>query len=85
MAKQKTPHDVLGFSTKCVNFMQCPLCYGCRSYSTADPSCVECAKDRKQNICNTDLHKAEVISKFITKNQVVLTEETVKFKSNREI
>lgn len=70
--KPKRIYDVRGYKTKCINFQSCPLCYGCRRYSTVDPECIKCATNKKTNICNTDLHKSDLIGKMITKNTIVL-------------
>lgn len=71
--KQKTVHDVRGSRIKCVNYQKCPLCYGCRRYSSIDPECQICLlENKKQNICNINLHRDEVTAKMITKANILL-------------
>lgn len=72
-SKQKTVHDVRGSKIKCVNYQRCPLCYGCRRYSSIDPECQICLlENKKQNICNVNLHRDEVTAKMITKENILL-------------
>ena len=74
--KPKSIHDVRGSRINCVNFQSCPLCYGCRHYSSVDPECQIClAENKKLNICNKDLHRDEVTAKMISKNNVILPED----------
>jgi hypothetical protein len=71
--KNKTANDALGARKKCMNFQMCPMCYGCRNYRSNDDACSECAStNKKDNICNTDLHKTDLIAKFITKSRIKL-------------
>lgn len=66
--KPKTTHDVRGDKVGCANFQKCPLCYGCRRFSDTDPECLICMNEnRKMNICNTELHKEDVVARFITR------------------
>ena len=54
--RNKTYHDVRGSKIKCINYQKCPLCYGCRRYSSIDPECRKCYEENKKfNICNKDL------------------------------
>lgn len=77
----KQPNQVRGNQIECIKFIQCPLCYGCRAFSTHDLECIECSDDNhKNNICNKDLHKDDVVSKFISKDKIIL-EETIYFES----
>lgn len=77
----KQPNQVRGNRIKCPKFIQCPLCYGCRSFSTHDLDCLDCEREnKKKNICNKQLHKDEVITNFITKNKISF-EEKIIFKS----
>lgn len=79
--KPKTYHDVRGSKIKCVNYQKCPLCYGCRRYSSTDPECQIClTENKKNNICNVNLHRDEVTSKMITKENINL-QCTLTFKS----
>jgi len=66
----KTPNSVRGVQINCHNYIKCPLCYGCRNYNHEDSQCLECAKDAKNNICNTKKHRADLITKFITKESI---------------
>ena len=68
----KTPNSVLGRKINCINYQMCPLCYGCRRFSKNDPDCIECAADTKTNICNTNKHTEDIISRFITKQKTIL-------------
>lgn len=71
--KIKTVHDVRGSLIKCPNFQMCPLCYGCRRYSSIDPECKICLEENKKiNICNKDLHRDDLAAKMITKHTIVL-------------
>lgn len=77
----KQPNQVRGNRIRCPKFIQCPLCYGCRAYSSHDLDCIECEKEnKKKNICNKELHKDDVITKFITKNKISFDEKVI-FKS----
>lgn len=80
-SKPKTVHDVKGYQEKCVKYQKCPLCYGCRRYSSVDPDCIICfMEDKKNNICNVNLHRDEVTAKMITKENIILPGE-LQFKS----
>lgn len=76
----KQPNHVLGFREKCPKFVQCPICYGCRSYSSHDIDCEKCTINRKRDICNKDLHRDDLIDKLISKNSIEF-EENVTFVS----
>jgi hypothetical protein len=80
--KQKSPGDVRGKRIKCVNFIQCPMCYGCRNSKDDDPECIKCNINKKLNVCNTQLHKTDLIAKMI-KRDTIKIDEPVIFK-NRE-
>ena len=43
--RNKTYHDVRGSKIKCINYQKCPLCYGCRRYSSIDPECRKCYEE----------------------------------------
>lgn len=77
MKESKQPNHVLGKKTNCPNFVQCPICYGCRSYSTSIIECERCTVNIKKNICNVQLHKADLIEKLITKDKIKLDKDTV--------
>ena len=76
----KKPSDVLGFVSHCPNFVQCPVCYGCRAYDSSSLECQKCLNNKKQNICNKKLHRADLVSKLITKT-VVRIENEIDFSS----
>lgn len=78
--KAKTVHDVRGYQIDCVNYQKCPLCYGCRRYSSIDPECQACLINKKQNICNKDLHRDDLISKMITKS-IITVDRPITFAS----
>lgn len=80
--KAKTVHDTRGSLIKCVNFQMCPLCYGCRRYSSIDPDCIICLQqNKKMNICNKDLHRDDLAAKMITKDTIKFT-TPIAFTSN---
>ena len=70
MNQNKQKSSVMGVKIKCPRFSECPLCYGCRNYSTSHAECAVCGSDMKKNVCNTSLHLSKTISNFITKNRV---------------
>lgn len=77
----KQPNHVTGNRFRCPNFKKCPLCYGCRAYSTHDLNCLECVNNKKRDICNKDLHRDDLIDKFITKDKIEF-EGAITFESN---
>lgn len=81
MKPQKQQSDVRGVQIKCVNFIGCPMCYGCRNYNSADPDCAECTVNRKKNICNTNTHRSDLISKMVLRNRIVV--DNIEFKSKQ--
>lgn len=73
MKRNKTRNSSLGAVKNCINFELCPFCYGCRNYSSSDLRCQECYEDNKKfNICNTEKHKGNLISKLIKKTNIKL-------------
>ena len=73
----KQPSSVRGNKIYCINYQQCPLCYGCRAYDSRDPECYECKleddnRGKNYNICNKELHEGWKINKIITKNKIIL-------------
>ena len=70
LKKRKEPNDVYGFRNRCPSYSGCPLCYGCRSYDSANLQCLECAKNKKNNICNKSLHKDNLINQLISKTKI---------------
>lgn len=81
MREAKTPSKVRGNRVGCMKFIQCPLCYGCRAYSTHDIECSECAlENKKENICNTELHKTKLIGDFVGKRSIEVS-ESISFRS----
>lgn len=64
--KAKTKEDVYGYRENCINFKQCPLCYGCRNYNSASIKCIiNCKPDFKMNICRKDKHRSDILANFI--------------------
>jgi hypothetical protein len=80
MKRDKTPSSSRGAQIRCVNFIMCPLCYGCRNYRSDDPECENCLKDKKFNICNTDKHQPHLIASFISRSQIQIKGD-IQFKS----
>lgn len=64
----------LGAQMNCPNFDPCPLCFGCRSYSSSVNRCKKCYEDnKKQNICNRELHTETALSMMLKlKNKAYL-------------
>jgi len=75
--KAKQPSDVRGARIRCINYIKCPVCYGCRNYNSIDPECSKCMLNKKINICKTDIHKPDVVSRFITKQSINIKEQVV--------
>lgn len=61
MISTKDWNTALGAETHCPNFDPCPLCFGCRNYSTAVLRCEKCENNKKQNICNTKKHTEQAL------------------------
>lgn len=72
--ESKQPNHVLGKKTNCPNFTQCAICFGCRSYSTSVIECEKCTVNRKRDICNRELHRADLVNKLISKNEIKFDE-----------
>lgn len=70
--KIKTAHSAAGARKMCPNFKPCPLCYGCRNYSSKYIECDDCAKDIKYNVCNTNKHNAKVLGIMIANNEQII-------------
>lgn len=70
--RPKQKNDVLGRQAACPSYSECPLCYGCRSYSSANQECQLCAEDRKTNICKTERHLPKPMSMLIRKTKIEL-------------
>lgn len=70
--KAKNQNSSLGAEMGCPSFSLCPLCYGCRNYTTSNVECELCIENKKFNICNTELHKTDKIPMFITKQNIKL-------------
>lgn len=82
MQKQKTPEDVRGYRIKCINYVKCPLCYGCRNYNIQDPECLRCKEqDSKINLCNIKLHRNDLIAKMVTNSTLDINHNNIQFKS----
>ena len=80
MAKQ--PNNVRGNQIGCINFQQCPICYGCRAYDDRYEECRECYEQgiddtqRNFNVCNKELHESWKVNMMITKHTIELNENT---------
>lgn len=80
MAKQ--PNNVRGNQIGCINFQQCPVCFGCRAYDDRYEECRECYEQgidgtqRNFNVCNKELHESWKVNVMITKHTVELDENT---------
>lgn len=70
--RPKQKNDVFGRVNACVNYSECPLCYGCRNYSSSNQECLLCVEERKTNICNTERHKPKPISMLVQRNKIIL-------------
>lgn len=70
LKEAKQPNHVLGKKMNCPNFNQCPICYGCRSYTTTFVECEKCIANKKRDVCNTELHKSDLIEKLIRKDEI---------------
>lgn len=70
--EHKNKNSSRGAQIDCINFEMCPLCYGCRNYDSLDTNCAKCLENAKQNLCNTKTHKAHLVSKMITKQEIKL-------------
>lgn len=70
MKTDKTRNDVLGVKLNCMNYIECPVCYGCRNYNSSDMNCDKCAQDPKNNICNISKHQTEPIARLITRTTI---------------
>ena len=64
---QKNKADVYGYKENCLNFKQCPLCYGCRNYNSSSIKClIKCGgTNKKFNTCRIEKHKSELLNNFI--------------------
>ena len=66
----KQPNQVRGNRIHCPNYVQCPLCYGCRNYDSRITECRQCFEEgnngqkRNFNVCNKDLHTEEALNKM---------------------
>ena len=85
MEEPKKPSHVRGNRIACSKFIQCPLCYGCRAYSSHDLDCLQCVEEnKKKNICNKDLHKDKVVANFITKTTIKVDKPLSFISANKE-
>ena len=81
--RNKTYYNVRGSKIKCINYQKWYLCYRCRRSSSIDPECRKCYEENKKfNICNKDLNRNDVTSKFITKENIKINK--VEFKSKKK-
>ena len=74
----KRPTDVMGNKINCPEFSMCPICYGCRAVNSSS-ACDICRQDAKQNICNLNLHRPDLIEKFISKTSLTIKDTGVQF------
>lgn len=93
--KVKTPNQVRGNLTACINYQMCPLCFGCRAFDGRDPNCVECKEDgndgtkRNFNVCNKDLHTTYAINMMMSRHSIDIDkykefhEEIEQWKNNK--
>lgn len=59
----KTWNDALGARNNCPNFDPCPLCFGCRNYTSYVIRCQKCKEDnQKDNLCKRDFHTERALS-----------------------
>lgn len=70
MYSSKTKYNTTGYKINCINYHPCPLCYGCRAYTPIMVKCNKCEKNKKRDICNTELHTDGKLSKMITKERI---------------
>lgn len=73
----KKANQVRGNKISCINFQQCPMCFGCRAFDSRDEECINCKEDGEQgkrnfNICNTDLHESWKVNAMVTKNKIII-------------
>lgn len=69
----KKPWSAKGARDNCPRFALCPLCYGCRNFDKSVQECLDCEKDNaKQNICKTDRHTSENLSRMIRKETIIV-------------
>lgn len=66
----KTQYDTWGAQHTCINYEPCPLCYGCRSYSSSWYKCRHCEEDVKNNICDTRRHTVKLLSRMIRRQKL---------------
>lgn len=72
MRRQKTRHSVWGAQHGCVNYQECPLCYGCRAYDSSYVKCQHCAEDMKKNVCDRKKHTDKALAIMIQRPVIVL-------------
>ena len=67
----KQPNQVRGNIIHCPNFVQCPLCYGCRNYDSRLNECRQCyeeghrpGQNRNFNVCNKNLHTEDALNRM---------------------
>ena len=76
MTKQKTHRDVRGWKINCLNYTMCPLCYGCRNYTSGHLKCETCKDtNEKLNLCDTGRHKADLVAKMVKREQIIVKKE----------
>ena len=74
--KYKTPKDTSGYRENCLQYNPCPLCYGCRNYGCYPFTCDDlCGRNKKINICKTQLHTPQNIAKMVRRNKIIISQE----------
>lgn len=53
-----------GKTINCPDYIECPACGGCRNYNPSFLDCLKNCKKPKQDICDTEKHKTDLLGKF---------------------
>jgi len=72
MKRAKNRYDVWGVQHNCLNYEECPLCYGCRAYDSSYIKCQHCAENMKKNVCNKKKHTPKALTMMIQRPVIVL-------------
>lgn len=71
--KQKTAAEVKGALINCKDFDPCPMCYGCRNFTTNRVKCInKCGVNEKFDTCNVSRHRPDLLARMITKERIVV-------------
>lgn len=79
----KKVSEVRGNRINCINYQVCPICFGCRAYDSRDPECLICFQEgdtggkRNFNVCDTNLHRSDLLNKMITKTTYKTNEQII--------